>query len=658
MASTIEIPPTVPEISPEQLKIMKIKHNAGVFERDFRSEPTSPTQEFQSLDLSAYANGHSHGRSSSSLMRRNSSRQVSSASRRASSFVHSHRSQMSMELSSKANSKFFALMDLMSTASREASSLKETWAHIISERESLARENEELLRRVEEATDIMERKEKEYHSHGSELVEKKRQVEKLLFELSSTLTDVTSQKKKVAERDLELNRIRTELHDLRSTYSRNHGDFDKTKAELEATIFKLRAAEEDRDNAKQDSQKHHVDLRALMREHTELKGKFSESSTKLETSRKENMTLSDRIKMWELEREEHLHEKDRLQEEAKRVKLRGDEAYRELSELNDKHERATREHNKLKDSLRELEAERDDYVLQIGNLRREVKTKSTDLEEADVRVSEIALKYEHIKREVVSVKEKLRDAEVERNELRSALDRSLEDHRLLVVERDQIKEDLDDERRKCTDIHRQISVLQESLRRAELSVTETRSEVTSLTERNRILAREGEETRHKHGQISVELSGVREQLAHAQAEIRTIAQSRDRAYQDLNEWKQKYEEMTETITEFRDDSGEFEMEIQNLRTLLRDAREQKERAISARHAADRERDEYVSKYEEKCRELERYEESTSSLYHGYSRSGGGGGGSKTFTRTVSSGTTVRNGGGENSGEGSGMFNSH
>jgi chromosome segregation ATPase len=274
-----------------------------------------------------------------------------------------------------------------------------------------------------------------------------------------------------------------------------------------------------------------------------------------------------------------------------------------------------------------------------------------------VRVSDIALKYEHIKREVVSVKEKLRDAEVERNELRSSVERSLEEHRLVVVERDQIKEDLDDSRRKSGDAQRQITVLQDSLRRAELTVTEVRSEVQSLTERNKLLIREGEESRNKHGQISIELSGLRQQLAHAQAEIRTVVDGRDRAYRELNDWKHKYEEMTETITEFRDDSGELEMEIQSLRTHLREAREQKERAISARISADRERDEYVSKYEDKCREMERYEESNSSLYHGYSRNGAGGGGGKTFTRTVSSGTTIRNGGGDNSGEGSGMFSS-
>jgi hypothetical protein len=207
MASTIDIPPTVPEVSPEQLKMMKIKHSAGVFEPGFRSEPTSPTREFASLNLGGHSHGfsnsHSNGMSSStSLTRRSSSRHVSSGSRRASSFVQSHRSQMSMELSSKADSKFFALMNLMSTASREAASLKETWSLIVSDRETLARENQELLGRVEEVTEIIERKEKEYHHHGNELGERKRQVETLLAELSASLADVSAQKKKVADRDL------------------------------------------------------------------------------------------------------------------------------------------------------------------------------------------------------------------------------------------------------------------------------------------------------------------------------------------------------------------------------------------------------------------------------------------------------------------------
>lgn len=68
--------------------------------------------------------------------------------------------------------------------------------------------------------------------------------------------------------------------------------------------------------------------------------------------------------------------------------------------------------------------------------------------------------------------------------------------------------------------------------------------------------------------------------------------------------------------------------------MLREAREQKERAISARTTADRERDEYVSKYEEKCREMERLEESRTSWYREHSHASGQAGGRTTSTRFV------------------------
>ena len=99
-----------------------------------------------------------------------------------------------MELTSQAEGKFFALMDLMSTASREAGSLKESWARIIREREALVREREELLERVEEVTETLERTQSEYHHHGHEHGERKRQVEKLLLELSAALTTVNELK--------------------------------------------------------------------------------------------------------------------------------------------------------------------------------------------------------------------------------------------------------------------------------------------------------------------------------------------------------------------------------------------------------------------------------------------------------------------------------
>ena len=102
------------------------------------------------------------------------------------------------------------------------------------------------------------------------------------------------------------------------------------------------------------------------------------------------------------------------------------------------------------------------------------------------------------------------------------------------------------------------------------------------------------------------------------------------------------QEVTETIENKDDGVGELEFEIESLRTMLREAREQKERAIAARATADRERDEFMTKYEEKCRELERWEESKSSYLHSHGHSHSySGGGSRTTSRMVSSST--RNG---------------
>jgi chromosome segregation ATPase len=531
------------DITPEKLTLMKIR--AGGFEREFLSEPSSPINIPPSLDFPPQlgrhhsASGHMHSSSSNNMhssLTRRSSRQVSSATRR-SSFLQSHRNKMSMELTSQAEGKFFALMDLMSTASREASSLKESWARMISEREALAREREELMVQVDEVHETLERTQSEHHHHGHELEEKKKQVEKLLLELAAAFTTVSEHKKKVADRERDLESTRAEIHELRTTVSRSSSDHERIRSELESLVSRLKVAEDDRDHARHESDRHHGELRTLLREHTDLKSKHTDMTTKLESSRKEVLSLTDRSKMWELERDEHLHEKDRLHEDIKRAKIRADEASRDLIELTERHDRVQRDHTKLKENVREVESERDDYALTIDNLRREVKAKAVGWEEADARYAEVNLKYEHIKREVISTKEKLRDVELERTELRDSIDRSREEHRLIVIERDQLKEELQDERRKVADGHRRVSVLEESLRRAELTITEVRAEVTNLTERNKVISREGEDGRTKHGHLAREIGDLKDKLVIFQAEIRTLTESRDRAYRDLNDWR-------------------------------------------------------------------------------------------------------------------------
>jgi chromosome segregation ATPase len=617
----------LPSITPEKLTILKMKH--GELGRDFFSEPSSPTGAHRSFNFA-------DGMHSSSVTRRSTGGRAASASRRRSSFIQSHRSEMSKELTSQAEGKFFALMDLMSTASREASSLKESWARIVSEREILLRERDELQLRVDEVTETLERRESEFHHHGHESTERKKYVEKLLLELSVAAAAMKEHQRKVTHKDHELERTRIELRELRHSMTHTQNEHDALKAEIDTILLKLRASEEDRDHAREDSQKHHNELRNLLREHTDLKSKFTDTTTKFESSRKEILTLNDRIKIWELERDEHLHEKDRLQEENRRAKHRAEESSRELTELTERHERSIRDVNKTKEMLRVLEIERDEQSLSLENLRRDLKLKTTGWEEADERCADVTLKYEHLKREVISVKEKLRDVELREIETREASERSREQHRLVVIERDQLKDDLHDEHGKVADGHRRISMLEDSLRRVESTITELRSEIHTLNERNKTLILEKEEGQTRYGHLHTEMNGLKEKILILQAEIRIVSEARDRHRKELDDWKHKYEEVTETITEFRDDSGELEFEIESLRTLLREVREQKERAISARHTADRERDEYIAKYEEKCREMERFEENASAHYHASSK----GEGKSSFTRTVSSGTTV------------------
>jgi hypothetical protein len=155
-------------MTPEKLAVMKLKLSAHNHTRDVFSEPTTPTGARKSFN---FANGVQES-SSRSMIR--SKRQISRSSQRATSFVSTHRNKMSMELSTKAESKLFALMELMASASREASLFKEYWARIAAERESFGREREEMLEELTEVSQELERKSTEHHRHGNEAAERNR----------------------------------------------------------------------------------------------------------------------------------------------------------------------------------------------------------------------------------------------------------------------------------------------------------------------------------------------------------------------------------------------------------------------------------------------------------------------------------------------------
>lgn len=577
-----------PSITPEKLAMMRL-NNTSEMDRDVFSDPGTPSK-----NATFHASSKSEGRSRAVAR---TSRQVSGASRRASSFMHSHRSKMSTELTHQAENKFFSLIELMSDASREASSLKEYWAKLMSDRDSFEREREDMMLQIDEITETLEQKESQQHSHGRELTEKRKEVEKLLIELTAAMNSISAERKKVADRDHELDSNRKELSDVRITVSRMQIDHDKVRSELDSALSRFKASEIERDQAKEDAEKYRGELRTVTREHSEFKSKNYELTERLDSARKEVMSLTNRLKVLEREQDAYLADRDRLQEDLRKATLRSEETSRELSDLTERYDRVKREAVQARESLRIAESDRDEQSTTIERLRNENRTKSATLDDVEARLADLTVRYEASKREVVSKDERLRDLETDASDLHRRIERTQEEHRTIIVERDQFRDDVEYERRRVTESQRQVTATQETLTRTEATLAEIRLEVSSAAERIKHVEHERDEARERGTHMTHEIATLKEKLSFLQAEVTTATEHRDRIRRELDESRRKYEEVTETIAEYNTDSGELEQEINSLRVMLREAREQKERAISARITADRERDEYVSKYE-------------------------------------------------------------
>ncbi|KAF1927002.1 uncharacterized protein M421DRAFT_93576 [Didymella exigua CBS 183.55] len=129
------------------------------------------------------------------------------------------------------------------------------------------------------------------------------------------------------------------------------------------------------------------------------------------------------------------------------------------------------------------------------------------------------LKYEHFKREVISFKEKLKEFEARDFDMKESLYRSCEGYRLIIIERDQTKENLHDQHNRYADYHRQINTLEQSFRHAEETVVNIRAEIDTLTECNKVLMLEGDDSCSKHSHLHNEFSELREKLLVFQADI-------------------------------------------------------------------------------------------------------------------------------------------
>lgn len=593
---------------------------------------------------SQMSNGESHfnesrsrsGSVAGSVSRQN--RTFTRTSRRSgggssSSFMSAHRRQMSAELTAQAESKFLSLMDLMANASREATSLRESWARIVSEREAFNAEREELLEQMTEVTEELEQNTSQSSQHSEELVQKKKQVETLLADLSIAVANVTLHQKRLVERDTELSRLNDELRLVQESSSRSKIEYERVRSEIETMALTLSTAQADRDGAKDEAARHKKELHKIVREKLEISGRLTEITNNYDNSRKEVISLTDRLKVYDLEREESLQEIERLKEDARKAKTIADEATKDLADVTERYERSQREVHKLRENLRTVHEERDELTHSIDLKNREIKTLTIARDEVQERYGDLTVKFENIKRELLTVRENLRDAELARNEQQTIAERTREHHRLIVIERDEIKDEVVELRRKADETNRQNALLTGNLRKSEATLADMRSELFAYVERTKLIERERDDWRGKHTGVVAELTQIRETLAVVQADLRTANEANVHIRSELERRNEEFEEITETVTTTNSESAQLEFEIESLRTMLREAREQKERAIAARNSSDSERDEFIIKYEEKCRELERFEEQSASYYHANSSSKSGE--STTTTKKVS-----------------------
>lgn len=199
--------------------------------------------------------------------------------------------------------------------------------------------------------------------------------------------------------------------------------------------------------------------------------------------------------------------------------MRYEESSRELIEITEKYEKKVREVSTYEETITKVKIERDELYHKIEHFQREIKAKACGWEEAEVRCGKWKLKYEHYEREIKSLYEKIKIVETERTELHESVTKIREEHRLIVIERDQLKEDYHHECKKAADSHRKIIVLQESLRRTESTLKEVREEVHRMTERIERIESERDAALQRCSDFSIEITELKQSITVLNTEI-------------------------------------------------------------------------------------------------------------------------------------------
>jgi chromosome segregation ATPase len=595
-----------------------------------------PVDAVLSRSQSTYSVG-GHGRASSgsasSVAQKSFRRTTSSAShRRRGSMAASLRSSMSAE-TGQSEAKFFAFLDMVANASREAVSLKELWSQMAAERRNFAAEREELREQIEEVSYELEIKQSDFHKYDSEVLEHKERARAISVELTTAISRLSAEKNKLSERDQHIDRLRQEIIGLQELGTSFRTQIDRLKAEYQSNETLLKSMQDDRDGAREDADRYQRGLQRVTQERTEITTRLEEVSIALETLRKEATISTERLRKYELDQDEKIHEINRLNEELRKSRSREDESSQEQLIMSEKFSQSTRDISKLKDTLRTVEAERDELTHIVDVKNREIKSTIARHDEVQTLLLEKTSTLDSLRRELSVLEDRLRSAELERDEKIEAFEYQREQHKHAAIARDELQNDLITAQGKVDAAKRQINLLTETAQKTEQTIIDTRLEVTTLNGTVKALERERLDWQRKNTTSNDQLVELKGRIVVLQNQIHEIGVEREGLRDEVRRGREELEEVTETITQ--EGTEQYEFELESLRNLLRETREQKEQAISARLQADRERDDAYARFEAKCRDLDRFQEETLAAMR-ESASACGAGKSSTTTTTKKS----------------------
>ncbi|KAK1961543.1 hypothetical protein LY78DRAFT_588488 [Colletotrichum sublineola] len=569
-------------------------------------------------------------------------RRVSRTSWSAGAFSSVHRSEVSKELTSQAEGEFFALTELMASMSRRSLSLREVWSKIIAEREAAYAEMDRMCERYEELTEVIEQKEKEHHHHNNDQEERKQELVKVRFELTAAINSASDFKLKLSERDAECKALRHEIAEYKDslTYIRKeHEELKKTSEQTRLTLVATEAARADLDDkcGKLRGEREALDLKYtdLQSRHEEVSSHFELTNKELVQYKQSNMTLKK-------EKHELLHKEGELEDCLRKVEHRHDEVKRKYEELEELYEKRKHEVKELHETVTRVRTEKDEAVTVIRHqkeeleqyiekLKREVKEEHGRCEDAEDRCGKWKLKWEHSEREISSVREEISRIEIIQTEMRETISKKSEELRVLLIEKKRLQEEGERASGRADDNHRQLLLIQETLNHTESLLKKTQEEIHAKTERIERLELDYGLAKSQVEKLEMEIHAHQSLVANLKIEVDSLNGQCGSLKEKCHDWEQKYEDVYESITEIEEGNSSFEFEISAMRTMLREAREQKETAIAARNAADRERDQANTRYEKKCRDLEVLEERMSAQMHEMSQRSG----TKTVTTTRS-----------------------